>query len=39
MKLRLFLEGLTTLKIGKLLLTAKSTYLSDLVIWRVTVNG
>ena len=30
---------LTTLNIGELLLTANSPSLSDLKIWRVTVNG
>ena len=30
--------NLTTLKIGEILLTANSPNLSDLAIWRVTVN-
>ena len=34
-----FGASLTTLKIGELLLTANSPNLSDLTIWRVTVNG
>ena len=38
-KIKLTLEGLTTLKIGELLLTANSPNLSGLTIWRVTVNG
>ena len=45
-KLGLILQRLTALKIGKLVLTAVSVKLvlvsvslSDLAIWRVTVNG
>ena len=38
-KLGLTLQGLTTLKNGKLVLTANSQNLSDLKIWRVTVNS
>ena len=38
-KLGLTLQSLTTLKIGELVLTANSPNLSDLTIWRVTVNG
>ena len=38
-KLGLTLQSLTTLKIGELLLTANSPNLSDVTIWRVTVNG
>ena len=38
-KLGLILQSLTTLKIGELVLTANSPNLSDLKIWRVTVNG
>ena len=38
-KLELTLQSLTTLKIGELVLTANSPNLSDLTIWRVTVNG
>ena len=39
MKLVLILQSLTTLKIGELVLTANSPNLSDLKIWRVTVNS
>ena len=39
MKLGLTLQSLTTLKIGGLVLTANSPNLSDLKIWRVTVNS
>ena len=38
-KLGLTLQSLTALKIGELVLTANSPNLSDLKIWRVTVNG
>ena len=38
-KLGLTLQSSTTLKIGELLLTANSPNLSDVTIWRVTVNG
>ena len=38
-KLGLTLRTLTTLKIRELLLTANSPNLSDLTLWRVTVNG
>ena len=38
-KLGITLESLTTLKIGELVLTTNSPNLSDLIIWRVTVNG
>ena len=38
-KLGITLRSLTTLKIGELLLTANSPNLSDLMLWRVTVNG
>ena len=38
-KLGLTLENSTTLKIGVLLLTANSPNISDVGIWRVTVNG
>ena len=37
-KLRLTLQTLATVRIGECLLTAKSTNLSDVTIWRVTVN-
>ena len=37
-KIRLTLQGLTTLKIGELLLAANCPNLSDLAIWRVTVS-
>ena len=38
MKLGLALQSLTILKTGELLVTVKSPNLSDLTIWRVTVN-
>ena len=38
-KLGLTLQSSATLKIGELLLTANSPNLSDVTIWRVTVNG
>ena len=38
-KLGLTFQSSTTLKIGELLLTANSPNLSDVTIWRVTVNG
>ena len=38
-KLGLTFQSLTTLKIGELVLTANSPNLSDLTIWRVTVNS
>ena len=38
-KLGLTLQSLTTLTIGELPLTANSPHLSDLTVWRVTVNG
>ena len=38
-KLGITLQSLTTLKIGELVLTANSPNLSDLIIWRVTVNS
>ena len=37
-KLGLTVQSLTTLKFGELVLTANSPNLSDLTIWRVTVN-
>ena len=38
-KLGLNLQSLTTLKIGELLLTANSLNLSNLTVWRVSVNS
>ena len=38
-KLGLTFQSLTALKIGELLLTANSPNLSNLTIWRVTVNA
>ena len=38
-KLGLTFQSLTMQKIGELVLTANSPNLSDLTIWRVTVNG
>ena len=37
--LGLTFQSLTTLKTGDLVLTAKVLNLSDLTIWRVTING
>ena len=38
-KLGLTFQSLTMQKIGELVLTANSPTLSDLTIWRVSVNG
>ena len=37
-KLGLTFQSLTTLKMGELVLTANSPTLSDLTVWRVSVN-
>ena len=38
-KLGLTFLSLTSLKVGELVLTANSPNLSELTIWRVSVNG